>query len=241
MKLRNFFREEKQYHLFLLLGLTTIFSLALVGYRMYYLQIDRLALSSLDKIVYGRGKTYLFLVWNLFLAWVPYGIALSIRWIDHRYKSKIISGLTLFTWLLFFPNAPYIITDFLHLGYRTSIPEWYDLILIFSFAWTGLILGYLSLREVQLFLQKRLGSTIGWMFSFTAILLCGFGVYLGRYLRWNSWDIIANPIELLTDIFFLLSQPAANKSAVGMTVMLTGVLALGYLTLITLYKETKQS
>ena len=106
--------------------------------------------------------------------------------------------------------------------------------LIFTFAWTGLMLGLLSLYEVQLFFRKKLSNRWSWMISITAIFLCGFGIYLGRFLRWNSWDILSNPIALMRDIWDSLFHPEIMPMTMSITLILSIFLFLGYLTLITL-------
>ena len=113
-------------------------------------------------------------MWNLFLAWIPFWLALPIDALTEptgqppKSSALLAPLLTLgFFWLLFFPNAPYLVTDFIHLHpSRTSfgrplpmwllqfsprqfVPLWYDVILVMAFAWNGLLLGFMSLYLVQ--------------------------------------------------------------------------------------------
>lgn len=145
--------------------------------------------------------------------------------------------LTLAAWLLFLPNAPYILTDLLHFKDFGDVPMWYDLLLLVSFGFTGLLLGWLSLAEVQSFLCRRYSKNIGRVLTFTALLLSGYGVYLGRFQRWNSWDILTNPVALFRDMFAVLQQPAAHAGTLGIAVVLGGFLTLGYVTLLSLQKR----
>jgi uncharacterized membrane protein len=215
--------------LFWLLALTSIFDCLLLGYRLNYISFDYSLFASISDIAYFRGiPTFFFLVWNLFLAWVPYLVALSLK---HLKKSKIVIAAMLILWLLFFPNAPYIITDLLHLRHRPPVPMWYDVMLFFSFAWTGLILGFASLMEVEKFLQKRLSKWQVQSFVFGALSLCGFGVFVGRFQRWNSWDVLANPFHLFFDMMEVLLHPTAYWGTFGLTIVLSGMLILGYYTL----------
>ena len=134
------------------------------------------------RILLSNELTYIFLAWNLFLAWIPFALSQKLSTINNRWKIFFITGL----WLLFLPNAPYIITDFLHLKQRTPIPYWYDILLLFSAALNGLLLGLSSLLTVERFLLNRYGSKISGIIMLCSFFLCSFGVYIGRYLRWNS-------------------------------------------------------
>lgn len=234
------FRDDKQYHLFLLMSLSSLFNVALVAYRLHYIDYDLAQLSSPKEVYWSRGiPTFLFLIWNLFLAWVPYGLALSLNRLNRHNQSKLLLGIIAGVWLVFFPNAPYIITDLLHLRWRTPIPHWYDLMLIVSFAWTGLMLGYLSLFEVQHFFKQKFNARISWGLSIAALLLASYGVYLGRYLRWNSWDIVSNPVGLAQDLFATLSNPMAYAGTLGIVLVFFVFMLLGYLTMATLIGEDK--
>lgn len=185
----------------------------------------------LVRIFYTQNLTFLFFIWNIFLAWLPYSFALLLNSWDRPRQSLPIAVLLLASWLVFFPNALYIVTDLFHLKSRQGIPLWYDLMLIFSFAWTGVLLGFLSLMEVQSFLISRLNNPrTAWLFVAAALLLGSFGIYLGRYERWNSWEIITNPLALIESIIDKVIHPAANKEAVLMTFGWAAFWILAYLT-----------
>jgi uncharacterized membrane protein len=133
-------------------------------------------------------------------------------------------------WLLFFPNAPYILTDLFHLDNRPGVPLWYDLALILSCAWNGLMLAYASLADMQQLVQQRLGTGIGWAFATVALLLSSFGIYLGRYLRFNSWDVLTNPLTLFYDIVGRLLHPFSFPGTWGVTLVFGLFLLVGYST-----------
>ncbi|MEP7170944.1 MAG: DUF1361 domain-containing protein, partial [Bacteroidota bacterium] len=133
-------------------------------------------------------------------------------------------------WLSFFPNAPYILTDLFHLLNRQHIPLWYDLIMILSFAWTGLLTGFVSLIEIQNFFTEKYGKRLSWYLTIIALVLGSFGVYLGRFGRFNSWDVIANPFELSHDILTMFINPLHHIQMYGMTFFLSCFLILAYLT-----------
>lgn len=218
--------------MFLLLSLLTLFDFTLLGCRLYLIDFDFSQIQSVRDLVFMRGiPTFFFLIWNLFLAWIPYWISLTLSGIkDGRFR-RLRTGLTLILWLLFFPNAPYILTDLLHFRAVSGLPLWYDLMLLVSFAFTGLMLGWLSLAEVQDFLKTRYSRNFARMLTFCALVLCSYGIYLGRYQRWNSWDIVTNPVALFQDMFSVLAQPSVHAGTLGIAVVLGGFLTLGYMIL----------
>jgi len=189
----------------------------------------------LFRVAYSHSIMFIFLIWNLFLAWIPYFVSIVI--LKYENRKRPITGLIVLVicWLAFLPNAPYILTDLFHLEDRQNIPLWYELILIASFAWTGLMLGYFSLYNVHNAITQRFGKITGWIFSLFSISACSFGVYIGRFLRWNSWDIIYNPKGLTKDILERIMDPYGNKGAYIMTILLTVLLILGYATIKIVY------
>src|SRR6185436_9690308 len=118
-----------------------------------------------------------------------------------------------FAWLIFFPNAPYIFTDLTHLMSRHSGHFWVDLVLILLFAWTGFLLGFLSLYLMQSLVARRLGGAAGWVFIAVVAGLSGFGIYVGRFLRWNSWDVLLNPVGLFRDLAQWAANPLGHSNA----------------------------
>jgi uncharacterized membrane protein len=150
----------------------------------------------------------IFLVWNLFLAWIPFLIAFSLSQKEKKvHPVKLLMYLSV--WLLFLPNAPYIITDFVHLRPRVGVPLWYDGMAIFIFAFHGLILGIVSTLFIHEVLEKYTTNFKAWIFLSFSFILTGYGIYLGRFLRWNSWDIIVHPIALLQESFLKITNPLA--------------------------------
>lgn len=214
---------------FLVLCLLTLFDFVLLGYRLNLIEFDWSQVKSIDDIVKLRGiPTFLFLVWNLFLAWVPYWLSLGLRTIKNGRGRRIKTILILGLWLLFFPNAPYILTDLLHFRAFGDLPKWYDLMLLLSFAFTGLMLGWISLMEVQRFLRSRYPAFLTHIFSSMALILCSYGIYLGRFQRWNSWDVFTRPGALIQDMFSVLAEPSAHAGTLGISVVLGGFLLIGY-------------
>jgi uncharacterized membrane protein len=157
------------------------------------------ALVAVRTALIWRGQ-HLYLVWNLFLAWIPLMLALWLEERDSRGSSKGWRFWAIaFAWLMFFPNAPYIFTDITHLKLATRLRWWTDLIIILLFAVTGLVLAFLSLHRMQSVVARRHGWLAGWAFVFAVAFLSGLGVYLGRFERWNSWDVVVNPIGMALD------------------------------------------
>lgn len=155
----------------------------------------------LARIVWTGKIRYGFLAWNLFLAWLPLLFALLARgnYRDGERPAWRFLGLSA-AWLLFFPNAPYIFTDLIHLTSRYFSHFWVDLAVILSCAFTGLMLGLVSLYLMHSVATRMLGRTAGWLFVTGAAWLGSFGIYLGRFLRFNSWDVVAKPAELYRGI-----------------------------------------
>ena len=185
----------------------------------------------LMRIFYTSNFRYAFLIWNLFLAWIPLFFVLILRKNERLRKSTIRSSMLLLFWLLFFPNAPYILTDLVHLLHNHYMPFWFDLVMILSFAWTGLLTGFVSLIEIQNFFIEKFGKVVSWFFTVIALVLGSFGVYLGRYGRYNSWDVIANPLELSREILTMLINPLNHAQMYGMTFFFSCFLILAYLIL----------
>ena len=181
----------------------------------------------------GNGN-FRYLIWNLFLAWIPFVLAVFVydRW---RRRG---AGLTLFVlgalWLLFFPNAPYIATDFVHLNRDPLAPFWFDAVTIASFAWMGLLLGFASLYLMQTVVRQWLGSAAGWAFAVVAIGLGSLGIYLGRFLRLNSWDAVEHPSVLPRIAHAVARDPFAYQEAIAVTALFTLALTFAYFLLYSL-------
>ncbi|OFY82755.1 MAG: hypothetical protein A3F72_20005 [Bacteroidetes bacterium RIFCSPLOWO2_12_FULL_35_15] len=192
------------------------------------------------RIQWSGNLHFAFLVWNLFLAWIPFLCALALTELQKGANSKYVLLLLFCLWLVFFPNSPYILTDLFHLTPKVDVPLWFDLVLILSFAWNGLILGYTSLFEVHAFLNKFFKKGTVWCFITGIMILSGFGIYLGRYPRWNTWDIVNDPIDLFSNIFNLLIHPLNNTRMVGVTFFFSLFLMVSYLTL-SIFIQHKQN
>ena len=176
--------------------------------------------------IYTGNPVYVFLLWNLFLAWLPLLAALPAPAL-RRFPPLLLGAGAV--WLLFLPNAPYLLTDLMHLGRWGDVPFWYDLLLLLVFALTGLLLGFVSLDIMQTLVSDILGRFAGWIFAVTALALSSVGVYIGRFLRWNSWDALLQPTGVVADLLALLRQPWHHRSAYVFSIGLAAVLVFAYI------------
>lgn len=200
--------------IFCLLGAASVLCVALVRARMGYSDSPR----------------YASLVWNLFLAWIPFLLAYMayvLSW--SRLRMYFVMPVFALLWLIFFPNAPYILTDLQHLGDAAGkVPLWYDVILLIWFSWTGMLLGVVSLNLMQEIIRRQLGRPASWIFVLAVAAFTATGVYVGRFIRLNSWDIFNDPGGMASDVFSWLSDPSLRSA--GFITLYTGFFLFVYLT-----------
>jgi uncharacterized membrane protein len=183
------------------------------------------------RVIFTGTYDYVFLLWNLALAWVPFLLALGIR---QAARSGTPGALLLalgIVWLLFLPNAPYIVTDFSHLGVREGAPLWFDAGCIGASAVTGLLLGFASLYLMQRVTENYLGTRAIWLFVTGVLTLSSVGIYLGRFQRLNSWDAVTQPHRLADMAGFRLLHPFSNPTLLTVIVFFTLFLTVVYLLL----------
>ena len=180
------------------------------------------------RMLYTSSTEYRFMATNLILAWIPYFFARVIRKTEKN-TSFLLKFFLLSGWLVFFPNAPYMITDIYHLPEFPHAPQWFDLFMLLSFSWCGLLLGFYSLRMVQqrIFAKRSLRANLA--FIIVLFFLCGIGIYLGRYGRWNSWQIVTDPFAFTKGIFLMVSDSSMLRQAIGIAVLSTTFLGSVYL------------
>ncbi|HLP54573.1 MAG TPA: DUF1361 domain-containing protein [Fluviicola sp.] len=175
-----------------------------------------------------HSPMFLFLNWNLFLAFIPWALSSLMIINPALQQRKIMVFLLMGAWLLFFPNAPYIFTDLFHLHKESAMPMWFDLVLILSFAWTGLLFGFLSLWDMEKILRPMVPGQLLNVLISGFLFLSAFGIYLGRYLRWNSWDILHRPGALLGDVGDRFIHPFDHPRTWGVTFFMGLLLNLIY-------------
>jgi uncharacterized membrane protein len=183
------------------------------------------------RIAYSDSRRYTSLVWNLFLAWIPFilaYLAYVLSW--SRALMYLVIPAFAFLWFIFFPNAPYILTDLQHLGDAVSnVPLWYDVVLLIWFSWTGMLLGIVSLNLMQEIIRRQLGRIWSWLFVLVVAGLTGVGLYVGRFIRLNSWDILQNPGSTAEDLFSWLLDPSLRSA--GFIALYTLFFVFVYLTM----------
>jgi uncharacterized membrane protein len=182
-------------------------------------------LLAVRKHEYGYAG-YPYLVWNLALAWIPLLLAVLLVVSFARRRSAVELLAVGGAWLLFLPNAPYVLTDFIHLGERHRL---FDTLIIASFAFTSLALGFASLLLVQLVVTRAAGAMLGWVTAFGSLFAASIGIYLGRVLRLNSWDVVHRPGRLWEITTTRLADPFGNHHLIGFVLALCGFLTLAYL------------
>lgn len=174
----------------------------------------------------NKSFFFLFLIWNVFLAIIPYAITMYLNTMQNLSRLKL--GFWFIVWLAFLPNAPYIVTDLIHIRIGNDSLLWLDVLVVLSFAMSGLFLFYLSIIDMQRLISenfKRIPITTA---TTIILFLCGFGVYLGRFLRYNSWEIISQPQIIISDILNIIIAPFQNFNAWLFTLGFGTFLVVGF-------------
>lgn len=203
-RIKNFlFRNRHNIAVFILLNLACAACIVLVAAR----------------VVYTDSSRHTGLIWNLFLAWIPFILsyfAHALSW--KKLWVYLAIPFVAFLWLLFFPNAPYMLTDLQDLARGTGreAPLWYDVIIVVWCSWTGTLLGVISLYLMQDIIARTFNRWLGWVFVFAISGLSSFGIYIGRFVRLNSWDILQNPTETAMTILGIVIDPSRRLAAFTM-------------------------
>lgn len=178
---------------------------------------------------------YAFLIWNLFLAWIPFLFSMAAYELDKRKIGGLLLVPLGVAWLLFFPNAPYLMTDLVHLTVRKSryIVDgtiqnryWYDLVTLLLFTWSGWLTGFFSLYQFQTVVYRKSNLLLSWVFVLAACALGGYGVLLGRVYRLNSWDVLTDRDQL-----YQLVIDSLNWQSVFFSLFIAFVLLVIYATM----------
>jgi uncharacterized membrane protein len=193
------------------------------------------------RIIFSQEHYFLFLVWNLFLAFLPFVFIHAASYLKEKkaplFVVLVLGGIS----LLFLPNSPYIITDLFHLKYwEDSVPLWFDTLMIFSYATTGVILFYATLLMMEKLLKNYFKTSTVTFLLLGIVFLNAFGIYLGRYMRFNSWDIISNPMGLIGEILSYVINPFEYPRIWGMTFTYGMLFFVGYCC-IKLFQQTIQN
>jgi len=233
----NWYRVIKRQELLLPMAALAMASAVCVAWVMF-------------RLIVGRQIQHAYLAWNLFLAWMPLGLAIlateRFAVVGTLRDRKLLGALG--AWLLFFPNAPYIFTDLVHLFASRQHTFWTELVLVLLSALTGFMAGFLSLRLMHKLVSEAWGQFVGWGFVFAVSGLSAFGVYLGRFVRLNSWNVVTHPFRVMEGTMQaahnVLTQWQHTKFLVVFSVFL--LLSYGMLFALTLHgrplrsEDTKQ-
>tara|TARA_R110002072_G_scaffold18623_1_gene69483 strand:- start:4064 stop:4744 length:681 start_codon:yes stop_codon:yes gene_type:complete len=194
---------------FLFTNFETLFPLILLSTLSLFILMVRLKIT--------HSFFFLFLVWNLFLAFIPFVISFLLKQQTKGSKYGLFLGFC--TWLLFLPNAPYIVTDLIHLRHSGPTQIWLDALMITLFALSGLLCYFLSMRHMEIVLVKHFNKKPIHFLLIAIHFLTGFGIYLGRFLRFNSWDILQEPSGIFSKIFHIICFPHLHKGAWLVTII----------------------
>ncbi len=181
------------------------------------------------RILYTHTSEHSAIAWNLLLAWIPFALALIVYERARAGVSTLSLVAATMLWLLFLPNAPYIVTDLKHVGRGGGVPVLYDVLLLSAAAWTGLLLGLTSLFLMHAVARRLVGAVNAWALVVGVLALSSFGIYLGRVQRWNSWDVFVRPGSLLGEIASGLLHPLSHPRPIAVTVLFTSFLLASYL------------
>lgn len=181
------------------------------------------------RILYTGTSEHIAIAWNLVLAWIPFALALIVyERARSGFLTPALAGVAVL-WLLFLPNAPYLVTDLKHVGRGDGVPVLYDVLLLSAAAWTGLLLGLTSLFLMHAVARRVVGAVNAWALVVGVLGLSSFGIYLGRVLRWNSWDVFVRPGALSSAIANGVLHPLSHPRPVALTMLFTSFLLVSYL------------
>jgi uncharacterized membrane protein len=182
------------------------------------------------RVLYTDTSEHAAIAWNLLLAWIPFALALLVydRSRSGRRSPALASAAGLL-WLVFLPNAPYLVTDLKHVGSGGGVPVLYDVMLLSAAAWAGLLLGLTSLYLMHAVARRLVGARTAWVLATATLLLSSFGIYLGRVQRWNSWDVFVRPWPLVEAIAGGVLDPLSHPRPIAVTVLFTSFLLASYL------------
>jgi len=181
------------------------------------------------RIVIWDKYSFIYILWNIFLAFVPFVISFFLlSYVKEKKINKTFLIIGMFLWLLFIPNAPYIVTDFIHLGEIRTVPILFDSFLLFSSAALGLILGFYSLFHIEQIIRMKFSNQKTNIIMSLIILLISFGIYLGRFLRFNSWDVFFNHTSLIKNVWKVFSGSSSNLEVYLYTLLFFFFLSLFY-------------
>ncbi|PAB60424.1 DUF1361 domain-containing protein [Anaeromicrobium sediminis] len=198
----------------------------------------------ISRVVYSSSITYVYLIWNLLLAWISLIVSLLLAFIYEKRRKgdgNILGFLLGGVWLVFYPNAPYMITDLVHIskinfyksgGVNTNLNIWFDFLLNLIFISVGFLVGFISLYIVHRLVERRLGKFTGWIYVLGVQFISSYGIYLGRFPRLNSWHIVTDPLSVVRSIIQTLNMETVMFTSMFSIFLILTYIVLYYLTYI---------
>lgn len=206
------------------LGLSSLLSLFLFGLRVF---------------VTG-SHDYSFIPGNLALAWVSLLVivVLAKRLKTTRWQSGQNILLTI-VWLAFLPNAWYVLTDFIHVYPNGEISQLYDIVLISTLVFSGFAIGLTGLSLFYKEICRRYNPGTSILLTEAVILLSSFAVFLGRDLRWNTWDVLTNPGSVVVNVSDQVTDPLGNQRGLNVTILFFILISFLYWALYLMFRRSR--
>jgi uncharacterized membrane protein len=185
-------------------------------------------LNILRVLLFGK-LSLIYILWNLFLAFVPFLISTTLLYFSEKGKlNKVLFIIGGIVWLIFLPNAPYIVTDLIHIGVVRAVPVLFDSLLLFTSAWAGLLLGMNSISHIEKILLLKYSKKISQITIIFILLLTSFGMYVGRFLRFNSWDIFTSPFSFFDKLSSTFYGSSETVEAIIYTLLFFSFIYISY-------------
>lgn len=180
--------------------------------RTVYFLLLLAVILNFARIFIFHSTGHIYILWNIFLATLPFLVSLlMLSYFKAGTLTKQVFAIGSIVWILLLPNAPYIVTDLIHIGQGITVPEIFDSFVLFSSALVGLVMGMYSMAHMEEIFTSKYGINRSSVVMTAVILLSSVGIYLGRFLRWNSWDVFTNPLSIYTDVREVVSYQANHS------------------------------
>lgn len=181
------------------------------------------------RLIGAENFRYWFMLWNLFLAWVAPLIAWwLVARLKHTKWATWQNVVLTVLWLGFLPNSFYMVSDLIHIQQTGEVSIIFDAVLFASFILNGFVAGYIGTFMVHRELAKRLPTNRVWACVIGIFALSGYAIYLGRVLRWNTWDALLQPAALLFDVSDVILNPLGHIQAFVVTASFTLLITCFY-------------
>ncbi len=193
-------------------------------YQSYLCSLTLLLLLIATRMLWHGSLHFGFLVWNIFLALLPLFFSRGVQ----RLKHPAVKYACAVLWLIFFPNSAYLLTDIVHLSPRHNPLYWLDLTILFGCGLFGCAVGLRSLRNMEGWWSSFLRRRTAGMLTYAVLMVSGYGIYLGRVERWNSWDVVCSPADLALSVIYELRHPFRCIEVWALSAVFAAALLVGY-------------